>query len=97
MSYPRSSVIRVILASALGIAVVFAPVAIVAALAGALAVRWLAWEVLVAGVLFDMLWLPEPVSFASFEVVPLATCAALVLILGLEPLRQRLLSNSSTP
>jgi hypothetical protein len=51
-----------------------------------LAVRFRAWEVLAVGALVDLLWLP-----AGLTPLPLFTLAALILVWGLEPLRNEFL------
>lgn len=57
------------------------------AIAIALSVRYRAWEVIVIGLLLDVLWTPSVTSFA----VPTATIASLALVWGLEPLRREFL------
>ncbi|MFZ2886821.1 MAG: hypothetical protein WA021_03310 [Minisyncoccia bacterium] len=81
---------RTLFTLALFASVVFAPWWIALAFAVALSLRWRAWEVVIAGVLFDMLWLPS-LSFSSWDTVPLGTILSLVLILVFEPLRRQLL------
>lgn len=50
-----------------------------------LAVRYRAWEVVLFGVLLDVLWLPNGLFFG----LPLASCFALVAVWLLEPLRRQ--------
>jgi hypothetical protein len=81
---------RILLALSLFGAVVFAPWWAALALALTLAARFRAWEVVAAGVLYDFLWLPE-LSLSSPWTLPLGTIISLIFIIGLEPLRRRLL------
>ncbi len=64
---------------------------VVALLAVPLALRWRAWEVIGVGLFMDFLWMPTPVSFLTFESLPLATLIACLLVFALEPLRRQLL------
>ena len=82
--------LRVLFACALFACVLFAPWWIALCIALVLTLRWRAWEVIAAGLLFDFMWLP---AFPAFSVgaLPLATIIALMLILLLEPLRRQLL------
>jgi hypothetical protein len=86
-----SSEIRLVLAAVLFACVFFASPWLTAVAAAALALRWRAWEVVVAGMLMDFLWLPAPVSFLSFETLPYATLISIIVVVGLEPLRRQLL------
>ena len=52
-----------------------------------LALRYRAWEVLVLGLLVDLLWFPG----LSQGVFPLFTIAGLALVWGFEPLRREFL------
>ena len=54
-----------------------------------LALRFRAWEVLVIGVAMDFLWLP---SDSLIFPLPLFTLGALILVWGLEPLRNEILA-----
>ncbi|HWO07802.1 MAG TPA: hypothetical protein VNM40_04500 [Candidatus Paceibacterota bacterium] len=81
---------RLVLAPALFGAVVFAPWWIPFIIGFALAARFRAWEVVAAGLLYDLLWL-ENLSLQSFWTLPLGTIFSLVAVIGLEPLRRRLL------
>lgn len=93
MSSPPNN-IRLLLGSALFVCVFFAPPWLTAILAAALALRFQAWEVVAAGMLMDLLWLPSSVTFASFDAVPFATLISIILVVGLEPLRRQLLLKS---
>ena len=53
----------------------------------ALALRWRAWEVIVLGLLVDVLWLPE----TFFYGIPFVTLCAIALVWLLEPFRRELL------
>ncbi len=53
----------------------------------ALSLRYRAWEVVLYGVLLDILWLPSNFFFG----IPVATCASLILVWGFEPLRRQFL------
>jgi len=55
---------------------------------GLLAVRFRAWEVIVLGMLVDFLYVP---AGTLSEALPLFTIAGLVLVWGLEPLRNEFL------
>lgn len=83
--------VRVMLALALFASVIFAPWWLALAFAIALSLRFRAGEVIAAGIFYDLIWMPEFVSFTSIESIPLATLVALMLVLFLEPLRRRLL------
>jgi hypothetical protein len=51
----------------------------------ALCLRYRAWEVVLFGVLLDILWLPS----GAFYGIPVATGVALVTVWALEPLRRQ--------
>ncbi len=87
----RAENIRVVLALALFASVVFAQWWMPLAFAFVLSLRFRAWEVIAAGILYDLIWMPEFVSFTSLESIPFATIAGLMLVFILEPLRKRLL------
>src|SRR3989344_1238649 len=55
-----------------------------------LALRYRAWEVLVLGLLVDLLWF-TPSSVEGFTLLPLFTFAGLALVWGFEPLRREFL------
>jgi hypothetical protein len=78
---------------ALFFSVIFGSPYFAAALAVALALRFRAWEVVAAGLLMDLLWMPS-VAFTTESAIPYATLIALLLVLGLEPLRRQLLVDS---
>lgn len=86
----RAETIRILLAIALYASVVLAPWWCALALALALSFRFRAWEVIGAGILYDLLWLPGSVTLES---LPYATLISLALVFGLEPLRRRLLTG----
>lgn len=67
---------------------IFAPPWVPLIAIGLLALRYPAWEVLVIGAWVDFLWLP---SGSFIDPLPLFTIAALVLVWGLEPLRNEFL------
>jgi hypothetical protein len=52
-----------------------------------LALRFRAWEVIVLGVLLDVMWLPFEIAHG----VPIATGSALLLVWAFEPLRRQFL------
>jgi hypothetical protein len=78
---------------ALFFSVVFGSPYFAAALAVALSLRFRAWEVVAAGLLMDLLWMPS-VAFTTEGAIPYATAIALLLVIGLEPLRRQLLVDS---
>jgi hypothetical protein len=86
----RGNFIRLGVAALMFLSVFFAPPFITAIFAFALAVRWRAWEVIAAGVLMDLLWLPNSIGF-SLDHLPAASLISIVLVFGLEPLRRQLL------
>lgn len=90
----RANSIRILLAIALFVAVIFLPWWVALILTLALTLRFRAWEVAAAGVLFDILWLPG-IPFESLTTLPFGTLTALILILVLEPLRRQLLLGSA--
>ncbi len=51
-----------------------------------LAIRWSAWEAILLGAFVDLMWLPH-----AAHAIPLYTIAAVLLVWGLEPLRQKFL------
>ena len=55
-----------------------------------LALRYRAWEVLILGLLVDLLWF-TPGSVEGFTLLPLFTFAGLALVWGFEPLRREFL------
>lgn len=87
----RADVTRLALAVALFASVLLAPWWLPLTLAIALAARWRAGEVILAGILYDILWLPAAVSFTSFDTIPLATFISVILVFLCEPVRRRLL------
>jgi len=87
----HAETVRAALALALFASVVLAPWWVALIIAFALSLRFRAWEVVMAGILYDFIWMPEFVSFTSLESVPLATLTGLALVFILEPLRRRLL------
>ena len=87
----RADRIRILLATVLFAGVIFAPWWVPLIAGAALAVRFRAWEAVAAGILYDLLWMPAPVSFTSLESLPLATLIALAAVFALEPLRRQLL------
>lgn len=84
--YVRPLITGIAFASAL-----FAPPWMPMICAGALALRWRAWEVLPLGMLIDMLYLPAGQFFLGIPFP--ATLAALVLLWGFEPLRRQLMAT----
>ncbi len=83
--------IRIILAIALFASVLLAPWWLPLVLTIILAARWRAGEAIVAGILYDILWLPGGVFFTSFDTIPLATIISIVLVFIFEPVRRQLL------
>jgi len=67
---------------------IFAPPWILLLIMSFLAFRYPAWEVLLIGLLIDLLWLP---SGPLTQSLPLFTIVALVLVWGFEPLRSEFL------
>lgn len=86
----RARTFRVVLVVMLFAAVVFAPWWVSLLLALALTARFRAWEVIAAGIVYDLLWMPYVIAF-SWEALPYATLIALALLFGFEPLRRQLL------
>lgn len=80
--------IRTYLALALYAAVVFGATWLALGLAITMTVRWRAWEVVGAGVVWDLLWLPAGIDLYH---PPLATFLACILVLALEPFRRQLI------
>ena len=69
------------------IALLFASPLFVVLGIGALALRWRAWEVLLIGLLIDMIYVP----LGGFLGIPFpATIIALLVVWGLEPFRDQL-------
>ncbi len=66
---------------------IFAPPWVPLIAVAVLALRFRAWEVPVIGLMMDFLWLPG--SF--FYPLPLFTIASIILVWGLEPLRNEFL------
>lgn len=58
-----------------------------------LCLRYRAWEVVPIAIVYDLMWLPEPV----YSGLPLATIVGVILLIGLEPLRRELLTGSALP
>ena len=94
MSYP--SKFRLVLGIVLFSCVFFAPPWATALCAAVFAARFRAWEVICAGILMDLLWLPHSIlPTLSIENIPAATLISIVLVFGLEPLRRQLLLGSA--
>jgi hypothetical protein len=89
-TYYRFSKLRLILAVSCFLGVVWAPWWVPLLIAIALCLRFRAWEVVLAGMFMDLYWMPQYLSF-SFDAIPLATIASVVILFGLEPLRRQLL------
>jgi hypothetical protein len=83
---------RLVLAVLLFLSVIFTPIWVSAIIALALALRFRAWEVVVAGLLVDLMWMPTSVSIPG--ALPIATLTALALVVVFEPLRRHLLIYS---
>ncbi len=81
---------RIVLNIGMFASVFLAPPWLVAIFAFGLAARFRAWEVLAAGILMDFVWMPHAISIEPIS-IPAATMVAIVLVLGLEPLRRQLL------
>lgn len=86
-----STNIRIGLGILLLASVIFAPPWVAAVFSCILVLRWRAWEVIGAGMLMDLLWMPVSVSFLSFDAFPLSTIIACIAVFGLEPLRRQFL------
>ncbi len=68
--------------------ILFAPPWLPLICAGALTVRFRAWEVLIAGALIDLLYVPPEGLYG----IPIpATLFAFILFVGFEPIRRKLL------
>jgi len=68
--------------------VLFAPIWVPLIGAGALAIRFRAWEILVLGALVDLLYVPPEGIFG----IPIpATIITFFLLMGFEPLRKKIL------
>ncbi len=94
MSYP--SKLRVTLNILLVASVLFAPPWAVAIVAVFFAARYRAWEVVIAGMCMDLLWLPHSLDLSvSLDNIPAATLLSILLVFGLEPLRRQLLLGSA--
>jgi cellulose synthase/poly-beta-1,6-N-acetylglucosamine synthase-like glycosyltransferase len=78
---------RVTLAALSFMSAIFAPVWVLFILAGITSVRYRAWEIILIGVLMDFVYLPVG-GFFGFPFV--ATTVSLILVWGLEPLRNQL-------
>lgn len=83
--------VRFLLGVVLFFAVLFGSAWVALPVAIALCLRWRAWEVIVLGVAWDLLWLPNGIAPES---PPLATLIACLLVLGLEVFRRELLIRS---
>jgi hypothetical protein len=88
MSYSRDSAIRVVLATAGFISILFAPWWVPFACMVLLSLRFRAWEVLLIGLCMDLIWLPTGTFFSP---IPLFLLGALIMVWALEPLRSRFL------
>ncbi|HVM73972.1 MAG TPA: hypothetical protein VMU13_03800 [Candidatus Paceibacterota bacterium] len=53
-----------------------------------LSIRYRAWEAILIGALIDFTWLPSGTAMHS---LPLCTLVAIIIVWGLEPLRQQFL------
>lgn len=87
MYFLNNTVSRTLLAVFGFLGAVFAPPWVPLVAMVLLAIGFRAWEVPVLGVVMDLLWLPG--SF--FLPLPLFTIAALIIVWGLEPLRNEFL------
>lgn len=83
---------RLLLACALFVSVLFGPWWLTLIISITLAARYRAWEVIAAGILMDLLWLPVSDSFSLLS-VPWGAIIAIILVFGLEPLRRQLLTG----
>lgn len=91
MLYLSAGSIRLVL-GALGIVgTVFAPPWVPFCIMIFLAVCFPAWEVLVIGLIVDLLWIPE----SLLHTIPLFTVAGLVMMWGFEPLRREFLVHET--
>lgn len=80
----------------LALSVFFAPPWATACVALVFAARFRAWEVILAGISMDLLWLPHSLMpVFALENLPAATLFAILLVFGLEPLRRQLLLGSA--
>lgn len=77
------------------LSVFFLPWWVTLVLAFVLCLRYRAWEVVLIGIAFDLMWLPT-LSLSPYG-LPLATLVALALLVILEPLRRELLTGSALP
>lgn len=90
-TYYRFHKIRLVLAIACVVSVVFLPWWVPALLAFALCLRFRAWEVILAGMFMDLYWMPAYPFLSDWGSLPYATIISIVILFGLEPLRRQLL------
>lgn len=83
--------IRVLLDILMFVSIIFAPWWVPTLIAFMLCLRFRAWEVVLAGMFMDLYWMPQYVSFTSFDSIPLGTVIAVLFLFGFEPLRRQLL------
>lgn len=93
-TYYRFNKLRAFLAAACFVSVVFTPWWVPLVIAIILCLRFRAWEVVLAGMFMDLYWMP---SYIALQSLPLATIVAIVLVFGLEPIRQQLLIGPEIP
>ena len=86
MYYLRNNSIRVVLGAVGFLGALFASPFLPLIAMILLTLRFRAWEVLLLGLVMDFLWLPGLFLYP----VPLFTVGALILLWGLEPLRNEL-------
>ncbi len=87
MSLPSKNLVRIAIGAIGFVSALFAPPWVPLIAMVLIALRFRAWEVPLMGVFMDLLWLPG--SF--FYPIPLFSIAAIVLVWGLEPLRNEFL------
>lgn len=86
MSWLSATSIRIALAAALAVSVVFGHPFVALCVALALAIRFRAYEVLIMAVVMDLMFAPR-----VWPLIPVATICALLIVFGLEPLRRNLM------
>jgi hypothetical protein len=79
--------IRITLASLALISILFAPVWVTALLGVVLAILWEAWEVIILGLLVDLLYLPLG---GFFHIPMIATLLAIGFVWAMIPIRKRI-------
>ena len=87
-TYLPANIVRIALVAACVICTLFFPWWTVLVIMILLAFHAVPWEVLIVGLMLDLLWLP---STSFFHPLPLFTLFSIALVWVLEPLRRQLL------